>query len=105
MTEMMEIENLFRSTALAVGLKPSASQGEARLRGLERIIYSKTIISVSLPQLNLMGKVERSWELRAPRDDRNKFRSTFRCSTPPVGDTALDEWQKRHMSRSFDGNG
>ena len=30
----MEIENLFRSTALAVGLKPSASQGEARLRGL-----------------------------------------------------------------------
>jgi len=39
----MEIENLFRSTALAVGLKPSAIQGEARLRGLERIIYSKTI--------------------------------------------------------------
>jgi hypothetical protein len=30
----MEIENVFRSTALAVGLKPSASQGEARLRGL-----------------------------------------------------------------------
>jgi hypothetical protein len=40
---LMEIENLFRSTALAVGLKPSASQGEARLRGLWRIIYSKTI--------------------------------------------------------------
>ena len=39
----MEIENLFRYTALAVGLKPSASQGEARLRGLYRIIYSKTI--------------------------------------------------------------
>jgi hypothetical protein len=36
----MEIENLFRSTALAVGLKPSASQGEARLRGLYRIISS-----------------------------------------------------------------
>ena len=30
----MEIENVFRSTALAVGLKPTASQGEARLRGL-----------------------------------------------------------------------
>ena len=43
MNTYMEIENLFRSTALAVGLKPSASQGEARLRGLERIIYSKTI--------------------------------------------------------------
>jgi len=39
----MEIENLFRYPALAVGLKPSASQGEARLRGLERIICSKTI--------------------------------------------------------------
>jgi hypothetical protein len=39
----MEIENLFRYTALAVGLKPSANQGEARLRGLYRIIYSKTI--------------------------------------------------------------
>jgi hypothetical protein len=30
---LMEIENLFRYTALAVGLKPSASQGEARLHG------------------------------------------------------------------------
>ena len=39
----MEIENLFRSTALAVGLKPSARQGEARLRGLWRIMYSKTM--------------------------------------------------------------
>ena len=47
MCGLMEIENLFRSTALAVGLKPSASQGEARLRGLERIIYSKTIMSVA----------------------------------------------------------
>jgi len=39
----MEIENVFRYTALAVGLKPSAMQGEARLRGLWRIMYSKTI--------------------------------------------------------------
>ena len=44
----MEIENLFRYRALAVGLKPAASQGEARLRGLERIIYSKTTISVAM---------------------------------------------------------
>ena len=28
---------------IAVGLKPSAMQGKARLRGLDRIIYSKTI--------------------------------------------------------------
>jgi len=34
----MEIEKYFHSAALAVGLKPSASQGKARLRGLERII-------------------------------------------------------------------
>jgi hypothetical protein len=40
---LMEIENLFHYTALAVGLKPSANQGKARLRGLWRIIYSKTI--------------------------------------------------------------
>jgi hypothetical protein len=39
----MEIENLFRYTALAVGLKPSANQGKARLRRLYRIISSKTI--------------------------------------------------------------
>jgi len=30
----MEIENLIRYAERAVGLKPSASQGEARLRGL-----------------------------------------------------------------------
>jgi len=29
--------------ALAVGLKPPAMRGEARLRGLWRIIYSKTV--------------------------------------------------------------
>jgi len=32
-------------TLLAVGLKPSARQGEARLRGLERNDYSKSISS------------------------------------------------------------
>jgi hypothetical protein len=40
---LMEIEKYFHSAALAVGLKPSASQGKARLRGLERSHYSKTI--------------------------------------------------------------
>jgi hypothetical protein len=45
---LMEIENITRYTELAVGLKPSAMHGEARLRGLERIISSKTIISVAL---------------------------------------------------------
>ena len=45
--DVMEIENLIRYTALAVGLKPSANQGKARLRGLYRIIYSKTISRTS----------------------------------------------------------
>ena len=39
----MEIENVFRYTALAVGLKPSAMQGKARLRGLYRIWFLKFI--------------------------------------------------------------
>jgi hypothetical protein len=43
----MEIEHLIRYTELAVGLKPSAMQDEARLRGRERNNYSKTIISVT----------------------------------------------------------
>jgi len=39
----MEIEHLIQYAPRAVGLKPSASQGEARLRGLYRNTYSKTI--------------------------------------------------------------
>gem|GEM_PF-6634328 len=35
-TKMMVFEKFIRYPALAVGLKPSARQGEARLRGLER---------------------------------------------------------------------
>ena len=48
----MEIENIIRYTPCAVGLKPSARQGKARLRGLWRIIYSKTIHLVVAPQHN-----------------------------------------------------
>jgi hypothetical protein len=40
---LMEIENINRYAPLAVGLKPSAMECEARLRGLERMTYSKTI--------------------------------------------------------------
>jgi len=45
----MEIEHVIRYAPLAVGLKPSAMQGEARLRGLERNNYSKTISPPALP--------------------------------------------------------
>jgi len=40
---LMVFEKVVRYASLAVGLKPSARQGEARLRGLERSMYSKTI--------------------------------------------------------------
>ena len=49
----MEIENLIRYSPLAVGLKPSAIQGEARLRGLYQIIYSKTISMYALKAYGL----------------------------------------------------
>jgi hypothetical protein len=39
----MKVENINRYAPLAVGLKPSAMEGEARLRGRERIISSTTI--------------------------------------------------------------
>ena len=35
-TEMMKIKNINRYSPLAVGLKPSAIRGKARLRGLYR---------------------------------------------------------------------
>jgi hypothetical protein len=37
---LIEIANLIRYSPFAVGLKPSAIQGEARVRELEQIIYS-----------------------------------------------------------------
>jgi len=40
---VMVFEKFIRYIGLAVGLKPSAMGCEARLRGLERIMYSKTI--------------------------------------------------------------
>jgi len=36
-----------------------------------------------------MGKVEHSWELRAPRGDRNTFRSTLRWARAPHAVTAI----------------
>jgi hypothetical protein len=40
---LMVFEQFIRYAGLAVGLKPSATGCEARLRGLDRIIFSKTI--------------------------------------------------------------
>ena len=41
---LMVFEKFIRYAGLAVGLKPSATECEARLRGLYRIIYSKTMM-------------------------------------------------------------
>ncbi len=49
---LMVFEQFIRYASLAVGLKPSATGCEARLRGLDRIIFSKTIS-------------RRAWEKRA----------------------------------------
>jgi hypothetical protein len=40
---LMVFEQFIRYAGLAVGLKPSARECEGRLRGLYRIMYSKTI--------------------------------------------------------------
>jgi hypothetical protein len=40
---LMVFEKLIRYAGPAVGLKPSARGCEGRLRGLERMMYSKTI--------------------------------------------------------------
>ena len=54
----MVFEKFIRSAGLAVGLKPSATGCEARLRGLERMMYSKTI---------LPAETRRWRDARAPR--------------------------------------
>jgi len=56
----MVFEKLIRYTGLAVGLKPSAMECEARLRGLYRIIYSKTIPAKSVLTRRTYSLV--SWE-------------------------------------------
>jgi len=40
---LVVFEKFIRYAGLALGLKPSATGCEARLRGLERMMYSKTI--------------------------------------------------------------
>ena len=46
----MVFEKFIRYIGLAVGLKPSAMECEARLRGLYRIMYSKTILPAEMRQ-------------------------------------------------------
>jgi homogentisate 1,2-dioxygenase len=50
---LMEIENLIRYAPRAVGLKPSAMRGEARLRGLYRIMYSKDHYALAIALANI----------------------------------------------------
>jgi|GEM_PF-1532642 len=66
---LMVFEKFIRSAGLAVGLKPSATECEARLRGLERIMYSKTIndVVVTSTQARPSWEVKRSPSLRRAR--------------------------------------
>jgi hypothetical protein len=45
---LMVFEKFIRYAGLAVGLNPSATECEARLRGRERMMYSKTISAHAL---------------------------------------------------------
>jgi len=45
----MVFEKFIRYAGLAVGLNPSATECEARLRGLERMMYSKTMTPMARP--------------------------------------------------------
>ena len=47
----MVFEKIIRYAGLAVGLKPSARGCEGRLRGLYRIIYSKTMMPALLGEM------------------------------------------------------
>ena len=53
---LMAIENLFRYPALAVGLKPSASQGEARLRGTRTPTATLSTIGYRLSAIGSVGQ-------------------------------------------------
>jgi hypothetical protein len=68
------LENLIRYAPLAVGLKPSAIQGEARLRGLERNISSKTIFILSVPfeSAGRLGVTLSAHERQQPGWDRQQ---------------------------------
>ena len=46
---LWSFEQFIRYAGLVVGLKPSATECEARLRGLERMMYSKTIWPATSP--------------------------------------------------------
>ena len=83
----MGIENLFRYTALAVGLKPSAMQGKARLHGLYRIISSKTIRCAAPPDAPCAVGLKPSamhGEARQRGLERIISQRPIGCAAPPV---------------------
>ena len=84
---LMAIENLFRYTELAVGLKPSAMQGKARLRGLYRIISSKTIS----PRLCKAKPACAGWRIIYSK-------SIISVYTPPETDVSCDTTYLRNAA-------
>ena len=63
------------------------------------MIKCNRFVTVRFSQrLNLLDKVERSWELRAPRGDRNKFRSTLRWTR--VSRATRQTWTRVNVSEN-----
>ena len=81
-------EQLLRYAGPAVGLKPSARGCEARLRGLYRIMYSKTITSAvhaAPPHTNRMNIRFFLGGLRPPKPSHGRGDGETRLPHPPAG--------------------
>jgi len=82
----MKIENLIRYTGLAVGLKPSARQDEACLRGLDQ-----TNSNVSSPCWSVISV---SIHVLFQRLGRTRLRGLFPTNPHP-------RWSPSHLWRDF----
>ena len=88
----MVFEKLIRYIGLAVGLKPSATGCEARLRGLERMMYSKTMRSPPARARNV--NAYRSVELWTGVEQRSNCHGRF--WTRPIRSATSDTAKPAH---------
>ena len=103
----MEIENLICYTERAVGLKPSAIQGEARLRGLYRSIYSKTLEDettriILLFQRRSLDPGMRRITARKSSTQRRTAETLSAQRTPNKNETWFDAQRSIRLSQTID---
>ena len=95
----MEIENLIRYPALAVGLKPSAIQGKARLRGTRTPTATLSPIAYRLSpigyQLSPIGYEKPSAMEREARRLHGRERSN--CSTTMTAADKNPDMRNHHL--------